>query len=193
MKKLFLSILLGFVIAHNGGVVSAATVSIVPNYQTVVIGTPVDVVLAISGLGDNDAPSLGVFDLDVNFDPTILHFDSVMYGDDLDLFGFGSDTSTIPGTGVVNLFELSFDSPPDLDTMQPGSFQLARLTFNTIGQGNSMLGIDINSLGDALGDPLVAITETGNINVVPVPSALLLMGSGLTILIGMRRSHISSQ
>lgn len=147
------------------------TIDIVPSSQDASLGTMVAVDLVISGLGDFAAPSLGTFDLDVTFDPVILAFNSAVFGDQLDLFGLGSITEVFPGVMNVNLFELSLDDPADLDTLQPGSFTLATLTFDTIASGTSPLELFINALGDALGDPLEAEPGSGRVRVSDVPEA----------------------
>ena len=162
----------------------AITIGFDPVSQDVMLGDPADVNLVISGLGDFMPDSLSTFDLDIIYDPTILSFNSATYGDpvlgdQLDLFGFGSWTSTTPGLGSVNLFELSFDLPSDLDTLQVGSFTLASLTFDTLALGTSSLDINIYALGDSWGAPLIASIESGSVNVVPEPATLLLLGSGL--------------
>ena len=127
--------------------VQAISLDFVPSTQQVDIGSTVDVDIVISGLGDFTDPSLGVFDLDVIFDPTILSFDSVTFGLLLGDPSLGEaitveDAST-PGT--VNLFEVSllegdavtcfFCIPPFLNDLQPSSFTLATLTFDTLSVG----------------------------------------------------------
>ena len=164
----------------------AITISFDPAAQSTTVGSAVDVALVISGLTDGAAPSLSTFDLDVSFDPAILGFSSAAFGDpvlgdQLDIFGLGSLTIATLGVGTVNLFELSFDSPSDLDALQAGSFTLATLTFDGLSIGTSTLGISINALGDSLGDPLSASIQSGSItsqgtSQIPEPSSLLLLG-----------------
>lgn len=203
MKKL-LAAVAGTALICSATLAQAITLSINPVSQTVTAGTSTSAALVISGLGDGAAPSLGVFDIDLTFDPSILSFSGATFGDpvlgdQLDLFALGSITSVTSGVGTVNLFELSLDSVSDLDSLQAGSFTLAVLSFDAIGGGISGLGISINALGDSLGDPLGAETQAGSITVqapIPEPSSLLLMIPGLFVLMGYtkaRKRHINGQ
>lgn len=172
----------------------AIALNVNPVSQNALLGNSVGVTLDIVGLGDGLAPSLGVFDLDLNFDPAILAFNNItfgdpVFGDQLDLFGLGSfftHDDTTPG--MVNLFELSFDLPDDLDTLQVGSFTLASLTFDSLTTGTSPLNVSINALGDSWGDPLVLDTlNNGSVTVTPEPSTWLLLFSGLIGMVGIKR------
>lgn len=177
-------VLLGLVLP-----VHAISISFSPTFRTTTVGSSVAVALAISGLTAGAAPSLSTFDLDVSFDQTILGFSGATFGDpllgdQLDLFGLGSLAIATPGFGTVNLFELSFDLPSDLDNLQAGSFTLATLTFSALSVGTSNLGILINALGDSFGNPLSATVQSGSItsrapSTVPEPSSLMLLIIGL--------------
>lgn len=196
MKKIFkLFLFLGFLILFNISSVQAVTISFDPVAQTVPVGTSVDVDVVISGLGDYMPDSLGVFDLDVTFDTTILSFTGYQLGPYLGDTTFGEALDLSWGEfipGVVNVAELSFlesDAftcifciPPYLDDLQPSSFTLATLTFDTLALGTSPLELSIWSLGDSWGDPLVADVINGSIGsiaAVPEPATFLLLGSGL--------------
>lgn len=68
------------------------TISILPASQSVNLGSTTTVNLTIAGLGNHVAPSLGTFDLNIDFNPTILGFSTFVFGDpvlgdQLDLFG----------------------------------------------------------------------------------------------------------
>jgi PEP-CTERM motif-containing protein len=199
MKRLVTGyvLVLGLTISLSQSSVHAISLSFVPSSQTVTAGSSADVAVRISGLGNLTAPSLGAYDITIGFNTAVLSFNSVVYGDpvlgdQLDLFGLGSLTSTPPSAGSVELFELSLDSPSDLDSFQAPDFILARLTFNTLGVGTSSLTFSGVVLADAAnGDPLTAQLGTGSVTVegdrgtaipAPEPSSMLLIGLGLVLL-----------
>ena len=185
--------------AMSAGVI---TLSVFPSSQNVALGSPMNVSLRITGLGNQTAPSLGTFDLNLDFDPAILSFSSVVFGDPilgdlLDPTGLENTFDfTNPGFGTVELFDLSLDSARQLNTLQPGSFVLGSLVFDTIGVGTSSLNLTVNSLGDADGNALSANVQNGSADVnavssVPEPNSglLLLTGAAIVMVIRMRWSY----
>lgn len=178
MRSIAAAVLLAGTTAH------AISLGFSPSNQVAPVGSSVEVDLVISGLGDFMADSLSVFDLDVLYDPTILGLTNVAVGDpglgdQLDLFGFGSFTGVGGPPGATNIFEISFDPAADLNDLQPGSFTLARLTFDVLAIGTSPLDLANVILGDALGAPLVADIAAGSVTGIPEPGTitLFLMGS----------------
>ncbi|KXI26930.1 cohesin domain-containing protein [Paraglaciecola hydrolytica] len=167
----------------------AALISIVPQSSTTSIGEQLVVDLTISGLGDKQASSLATFDIDFIFDSNMLTFQNAMFGNQLDLIGLGSwQSATEVSSGLVNLFELSFDSDEILNSMQAGSFILASLVFDVIGNGTANLLTQVNALGDANNaSPLTNVELVGSSVDVAEPSIALLMGLGLAGLLASRR------
>lgn len=200
MKKIFclLSMLcLGFSFNAN-----AISIDLIANKSAVNIGDNLEVAVRISGLNDAGAPSLGVYDLNFNFDNNLFSFNSISWGDSihgnqLDLSGFGSLQDSTSGNGWLNLFELSFDDALDLNQFQTGEFTLFSVLLNTIAVGTGNFSLIANSLGDAYGDELFVdvINETqvrvGSIS-VPEPSSVLLLLAGLLAITALRTSMFKS-
>ena len=162
-----------------------------PPAQDVKLGDLAGVTVGISGLGDLAAPSLGAYDLNLAFDPALLSFHSIIFGDQLALAGpGGSITGVNPSTpGQVNVFEVSLVPTPVLNNTQTASFVLFTLTFDTLALGKSVLALSIINLADAEGALLAGVDGRGSINVIPAPAALLLgvVGSGVVNRLRRRR------
>jgi hypothetical protein len=189
MLRIILSVCLSYLLMLTyTAPAQAITIDLLPEQQEVDVNTSASVEIMISGLFDGAAPSLGVFDLNIMYDTSMLSFSGlsgVTFGDQLDLSGFGSAQAIDNNSpGLINLFELSFDLPDSLNNLQQPSFTLATLTFETIAAGISKLGLEVNTLGDANGDPLTADTNGAEIKVVqstliPEPASLLLLLTGM--------------
>lgn len=191
------SILLGVIFFALSSAASPITLSLSPVTQNGTFPGEVEVEIVAAGLTDATAPSLSTYDLDVAFDPSLLAVSNVEYGDrnlgnQLDVFGSGTLQFTTIGATSVNLFELSYDFPDDLNSFQAGDFTLAYIRFSTLGSGIASLTLTVNALGDAWGDPLEAspianatVSITGATS-VPEPGTLALLGlaSGLLALFG---------
>ena len=150
------------------------------------IGNSVNVQIGVSGLSQYSAPSLGAYDLDLSFDPSLLRFSGAVFGDatlgnQLDLFSLGGNSSSadLTAPGIVNFYELSFDSVADLNSLQADSFTLATLSFDVLDFGTSDLTLSVNAFGDAEGYDLPVTTLSTSVTTVPLPSAIFLMASGL--------------
>ena len=162
--------------------------SLTPSSQTVVVGSPASLEIDISGLGNGTA--LGTYDLTLGFDPTLLSYTSIAFGNQLDLSGTGDIQSVTPGTGTVEVFELSLDSPGSLITLQASTFVLATLNFDTLATGNSPLTLSINAMGDEYGNSFAATIQNGSMIIgsappppsVPEPSSSFMVVAGLITL-----------
>lgn len=183
--------------AHNA---SAATLAVVPAAAQVSVGGTVQVGFTIAGLGDLSAPSLGAYDLDIDFDAGLLNFSGVSWGDplqgsQLDLARLGSYAqidSSHAGSGKLNLFEFSFDDIAALNNLQAGSFTLFTLSFTAVAKGAASISIGVNALGDAYGNDLAAQVSNGSVSAVPVPASLPLFTSALLAMVVGRRRRIAA-
>lgn len=190
MRTCVATLLLGLGVGLVPSAASAVSLRLAPGAQVVPPGPGVQVAVVISGLGDLAPPSLGVFDVDVAFDPAVLGFVGAVYGDpilgdQLDLSGAGSDVATGIALGTVNLFELSSDPTAALHAGQAGEFTLVTVSFDALANGVTPLDLGVNALGDAFGNPLAA-TVAGASILVPEPALPLLVALGLTVLAAVR-------
>jgi hypothetical protein len=180
------------------GLANQVQLNFIPASQSVLVGGTIDVAVGISLLNIDEPPSLGAYDLNVLFDPGIFSFSGVTFGDpvlgdQLDLFALGDLQTATPGIGNVNLFELSFDSPADLNTLQAGDFTLFTLTLSALAPGTSPLSISVNGLSDADGAPITLIAGDGSATAIgltgtptPEPGTALLFGLGLAAISALR-------
>lgn len=162
----------------------AITLSFNPATSWIDVGDPIDISIAISGLENEN---LSTFDLNINYDAAILSFDKYVLGSGLgDLSNpmEAEDWSLGGGGGTVHLSEISLL----LDfSWQHDSFTLATVSFTGISMGTSPLQFSNVILGDEWGNELSATLADGSVNVVPVPTTILLMGSGIAGVLGLRK------
>jgi hypothetical protein len=165
-------------------VVQAQTLSLLPSTSVVPLGSSFSLDLRISGLGNGTSPSLGVYDIDLLFNPGLVSFSNVTFSNGLDVLGLGSVQVVTPTMGSVNLYELSLDLPQDLNLLQPASFTLATVSFQTLALGTAGFSLFANAMGDADGNPLTVSLQGTSVAIVPVPepSAYVLMLAGLAVL-----------
>jgi hypothetical protein len=169
----------------------ALTLSFNPSSSTIGLGGTLAVDIKIDGLENDD---LSAFAFNVNYDDSILSFDSYSLGDQLgEIPSEALDLSLGDlGGGVIDLAETSllFDF-----SSQPDAFTLATVSFTADALGESMLDITEVSLvdGDFFAPGfLPASVEPGSVNVAPVPEpgtvVLMLVGIGGLGILKRRRS-----
>ena len=190
-------VLIGFSLFFLGSRASFASMvflDYVPASQTFSPFSTGSVAIQVSGLGDKQPPSLGDYDLNLNYNPAVFTptsfvFGDPVLGDQLALSGGSSyNASNFTTSGSANIQELSFNSATTLDTQQSGTFILGTLFFNTGAPGGTtQLTFTNNAFGDSQGADLPATLDTGSITVsgaasVPEPSSVFLALAGFTLL-----------
>ncbi|QTA81796.1 Cohesin domain-containing protein, PEP-CTERM protein-sorting domain-containing [Desulfonema limicola] len=161
--------------------VLAVNLSFSPSEASFKTGDFINMDIIISGLENDDLAS---FDLNVNYDHTVLTFADYSLGNELgDLANFDADDWSLgdDGNGTINLSELSWlwDF-----SFQSDSFVLASISF-LANSGNTSLQFSDVIFGNELGNPLYADMENASISVsgfepVPEPCTIILLGIGLT-------------
>lgn len=188
-------------LAAPAGFASPIAVGFSPGYQAVSAGVTVNFDLSITGLGGGESPALGAYDLTIAFNPLLLGFQNATFpvNDALDPGGTGSFTSvTFNPPGTVGLVEISFADPFTLVETQPSTFQLANLRFRALKAGTAVLTLNINQLGDELGNALEADAGSATIDIrgqnppgVPEPSTLTLLFGGAAGMILRTRKRLA--
>jgi hypothetical protein len=209
MKKNFvLGLAVGLLSILNVDAAQAVSLRFTPESQTVNLGdnavkVKVEIFeLAVPGQYDND---LGGYNFRFEFDPNILRFAKVDFGDQLSNSLFPSIKDVQPlSSSLIDIFEVSLLTPDELiDLPQANNFTLATLTFNAIGLGTSDLrfqtfplyladanGIDLsdgngNTLIPTLSDASVTVIQ--QVTTVPEPSNMLVSMGALTTLFVMQQ------
>lgn len=183
------------------GSAEAATISVTPATQTVVIGNPVSVDI-VASLGAGEA--LGSFDFNLAFSDLILNGTTVVVDPDgkFQEAPLGFESGAFGAAGVSPLLVNAAADPlcdfACLSASQGAGFVLARVTFGTVGVGLSPLTLSNVALGDADGNPMgvqftngsVCVTAAGTAGpcVVPEPASLSLLAAGLAAAFVRRRA-----
>lgn len=165
---------------------AVSTISLDPATSTGSVGGTIFVDLLWDGDGAN---YIGDFDVDILYDDSIVSYIGAVIDPDFGVDSFGcficGDGST-PGT--VDLFEVSFDSVPDLIANQDSlgnMFRLAILEFKGLADGHTTLSLS-GTFGNEFGLDFTHNLANGEIWIetpgtptIPEPSTMLLLGTGL--------------
>jgi hypothetical protein len=194
-RHVFIAVILGLLLTLNASAARGSMLSFDPPNSTVAVGDSFGVNLVISGL--DPSLGLGAYAFKVNYDPGILNAIGVTFGSSL-----GNPNSIagydLTSPGIISISEVSLLSTTDLLSLQPVTFfTLATLSFHASAAGFSPLTLtfsfaeDWNGLGDAagfdIGDYTTGAGQVTVNTVVPVPASLWLLGSGVIVLIRLRK------
>jgi len=187
MRTKFLSLAMGLLVGLLALPASAVILSFNPGSPyTVNSGDTLSVDVMISSLGSQ---IVSAYDLDVGFDATLLNVTGVSFGPWLGdplLVEVFEDAFWDNSGGLVDFAAVSLLSDSDLATLQGpagGSFGLATLSFTAISAGTASLDFQWGAGNDVKG------ARSQQIYPAPEPATVMLVGAGMLVLLGIRRSR----
>ncbi len=105
--------------------------------------------LSIRGLGNETAPSLGAFSLNLDYDPAMIEFVSIDYSSHLGYLNLQEvDTHQNDNPGSLYIDAVSFVRTEETNDTQPDNFVLATVTFVALERGEGSLTVSNILLSD---------------------------------------------
>ena len=181
---------IGFTFASIVNVNANVILSLDPPAQTSYSSDIVSVSIIIADLGHLVPLSLSAFDLNIEFDPSVLSYTGYSLFDQLGDVGFFDAEDFSLGEdspGFVNISEVSYLPNSDLWNLQPSSFVLAELFFSVnalVSTQTTNLSFESIDLVDVNGDT-INISAVNNASItatVSSPASLLLMSMALIVM-----------
>lgn len=178
--------------AFGATAVQAATITIDPLDSSVMPGATFDVTIVGLDFTEFAGGTIGG-GFSLAWDSSVLMLDSVnlsFAGDQL--FGQAGTVDNVAGT-LLNADVTSFNGVTAFD------FDIAVLTFTAVGLGSTALDLSIGLFdngseriwADSSGfNDTMPLFVDGSVNVIPIPAAVWLFGSGLIGLIGVARRRM---
>jgi len=155
----------------------AAVISITPSTSQVSTGSQFCADIMVADLGVNE--KLGAFDLNLQYDPSILEFTGYSLTNEL---GSISDNLALDlSSGLINQGEVNISGLSLLDNLdsQLSTFKLASVVFNAVNQGTSILGFSDVTLGNYFGNAIGAVIQNSSVQAVPETSPMALISMGI--------------
>ncbi|MDF1556106.1 MAG: hypothetical protein P1P84_23750 [Deferrisomatales bacterium] len=190
MRKSLVLLAIGLLVGLGAVQAQAGSFALLPPTQEVMVGDTVTLGVTMDFSTD---PTVGG-GLDIFYDPAVLSYQDFVFATELNFdFGFtGAPVLVSPGV-LQNLYIGNFSG-------LAGPALVGTLTFSADAMGTSLLTMADSALAAADGGagPFYSaatfaeqvVDYTGaevNVNVVPIPGSVLLLGSGLVGLVGVRR------
>ncbi|NLD93637.1 MAG: PEP-CTERM sorting domain-containing protein [Fibrobacter sp.] len=155
----------------------AAVISIKPSSSEVMIGSRFNVDILVEELGENEM--IGAFDLNLQYDPSILQFQEYRLTNELGSISDNSALDLSAGLTKQGIVNISSVSLLDNSYNQPNTFKIADVVFNAVDEGTSVLGLFNVTLGNYFGDEISTVIHNSSVQAVPESSSMALFGMGI--------------